>query len=58
MEIPDHVAGLLKTYIQDKKQQLELNMKQWISGFKNWEKSISRLYIVILLILIYVQNAS
>ena len=34
--------------MQDKKQQLELDMEQW--NGENWERSMSRLYIVTLLI--------
>ena len=48
MEIPDHLTCLLETYMQVRKQQLELEMEQQ-TGSK-LERSTSRLYIVTLLI--------
>ena len=37
--------------MQDKKQQLELDMEQWIGS--NWKRSMTRLYIVTLLIIFH-----
>ena len=39
---------LWQTCMQDKKQHLEWDMEQWTGS--NWERSMSRLYIVTLLI--------
>ena len=48
MRIPDHLTCLWETCNQVKKQQLEPNMEQQTAS--NWERGISRLYIVTLLI--------
>ena len=47
MGIPDHLPASWETYMQVKKQQLEPDMQQ--QTFPNWERSMSRLYIVTLL---------
>ena len=41
--IPDHLTCLLRNLKQVKKQQLELNMKQWI-GLKLRKKYIKAVY--------------
>ena len=46
MGIPDHITCLLETCMQIKKQQLEPDMEL----IQNWERNMSRLYIVTLLI--------
>ena len=46
MGIPDHLTCPRETCIQDKKQQLELDMEHRL--VQNWEKSMRRLYIVTL----------
>ena len=48
MGIPDHLPCLLRTCMQVKKQQLELDMEQQTGS--NRKRSMSRLYIVTLLI--------
>ena len=48
MGIPDHLTCLVRNCMQLKKQQLELDMEQ--RTCLNWERSMSRLYIVTLLI--------
>ena len=48
IRIPDHLISLLWNLYEVKKQQLELDMEQQTGS--NWERSTSRLYIVILLI--------
>ena len=48
VEIPDHLACLLEACMQVTKQQLELDMEQ--QPVQNWERIMTRLYIVILLI--------
>ena len=48
MGIPDHLTCLLKTCMQVRKQQLELDMEQQTGS--NRKRSMSRLYIVTLLI--------
>ena len=51
MGIPDHQTCLLRNLygMQYKQQQLEQDMKKQ-TGFSNWERSMSRLYIVTLII--------
>ena len=49
MGIPDHLPCLLKTWMKVKKQQLEQDMKQQTGWFPNWERSMSKLYVVTLL---------
>ena len=48
MGIPDHLTCSQEIYMQVRKQQLELDMEQWL--VPNRERSTSRLYIVTLLI--------
>ena len=48
MGIPNYLTSSCETYIQVKKQQLELDMEQQLA--QSWEQSTSRLYIVTLLI--------
>ena len=48
MGIPDHLTCLLKTCMQVRKQQLELDMEQQTGSYR--KRSTSRLYIVTLLI--------
>ena len=48
MEIPDHLTCLLRNCMQDRKQQLEPAMEQQL--VPKWERNMSRLYIVTLLI--------
>ena len=48
MGIPDILPASCETYVQVKKQQLELDMGQQTGS--NWERSTSRLYTVTLLI--------
>ena len=48
MGIPDHLTCLLRNLYAGQKQQLELDMEQ--QTVPNWERSVSRLYIVTLLI--------
>ena len=48
MGIPDHLPASWDIYMQVKKQQLELDMEQQTGS--SWERSMSRLYIVTLLI--------
>ena len=48
MGMPDHLTCLLKNLYAVKKQQLELDMNNRL--VLNWERSTSRLYIVIQLI--------
>ena len=43
MRIPDHISCLLKTFMQVKKQQLELDMKQW-TGSKLGNECIEAVY--------------
>ena len=43
MGIPDHLTCLLRNVIQIKKQQLELDMEQWI-GSKLGEEYIKAVY--------------
>ena len=47
MEIQTILLAFWETYMQVKKQQLELDMEQWTGS--NWERSMSRMYIVTLL---------
>ena len=48
MGIPDHLTCLLRNMCADKKQQLEPEMENRL--VPNWERSMSRLYILTLLI--------
>ena len=48
MGIPDTLPASCETYVQVKKQQLELDMGQQTGS--NWERSTLRLYIVTLFI--------
>ena len=48
MGIPDHLTCLLRNHMQVRKQQLELDMNNRLVS--NRERSMSRLYIVTLLI--------
>ena len=48
MEIPDHLTCLLRNLYAGQEPQLELDMDNRL--VPNWEKSTSRLYIVMLLI--------
>ena len=48
MGIPDHLTCLLRNLYAGQKQQLELDMNNRL--VPNWERSMSRLYIVTLLI--------
>ena len=47
MGIPDHLNCLLRNLYAGQKQQLELDMEKQL--VPNWERSMSRLYIVTLL---------
>ena len=48
MGVPDHLSLSQENCMLVKKQQLELDIAQWT--VPNWERSMSRLYIVTLLI--------
>ena len=48
MGISNYLTSSYETYIQVKKQQLELDIEQQLA--QSWERSTSRLYIVTLLI--------
>ena len=51
MGIPDHLICLLRNRMQVKRQYLELHNRL----VQNWEESISRLYIVTLLVKLYAE---
>ena len=55
MGMPDHLTCLLRNLYAGQKQQLELDMEKQL--VPNWERSMSRLYIVTLLIT-YMQSSS
>ena len=48
MGIPDHLTCFLRTYMEVRKQQLELDMEKQTGCI--WKRSMLRLYIVTLLI--------
>ena len=48
MGIPDTLPASCETCMQVKKQQVELDVEKWM--VPNWERSMSRLHIVMLLI--------
>ena len=49
MKTSDHLTFLLRKSMQDKKQQIELNMEQW-TDFKLGKENIKAVYIITLFI--------